>query len=237
MRKAVLGVLLVGSLALCAWSQEVQPGSVLMRRAEAPAGINSAPEAPSALTVPAETEVAVLMLSGIHTRVSRVNDLITARLLQPVYVNGRVALPTGSLLDGRVTMIRPSGHMHRPAELGLRFDRITLPDGQAKSIAAILASLDKSEQLRLRLDTEGHLIATSEFSWKSLFAGFAGLGALGGVKAAAVSTAALSKVLPLGAGGWLGFELLWPRGRDVNLPPETLCRLRLNYPLTVRVAW
>jgi len=237
MRKAILGLLLVGSLALSARSQEIRPGSVLMHRAAAPAKSNSASDAPSALTVPAETEVAVQMLSGIHTRVSRVNDLITARLLQPVYVNGRVALPSGSLLDGRVTMIRPSGHMHRPAELGLRFERITLPDGQAESIAAILSSLEKSEQLRLRLDAEGHLIASREFSWKSLFAGFAGLGAFGGVKATAASSAALAKVLPLSAGGWLGFELLWPRGRDVNLPPETLCHLRLNYPLTVRVAW
>lgn len=237
MRKAILMLLALGCLALSAWSQEVEPRSVLMHRAAAPARLGLAENAPSTLTVPAETEVAVQMLSGIHTRVSRVNDLVTARLLQPVYVNGRIALPSGSLLDGRITMIHPSRRLHRSAELGLRFEKITMPDGQAKSIAAVLAALENPEQLRLRIDAEGHLFASREVSWKSLFAGMAGLGAFGGVKAAAAGSAALSKVLPLGSAGWLGYEILWPRGRDVNLPPETLCRLRLNDPLTVRVAW
>jgi hypothetical protein len=237
MRKAILGLLAVVVFALAAWSQEVEPRSILMRRAEAPAKLAPAANAPSTLTVPAETEVAVQMLSGIHTRVSRVNDLVTARLLQPVYVNGRVALPSGSLLDGRITMIHPSRRLHRPGELGLRFEKIIMPDGQAKSIGAVLAALESPEQLRLRIDAEGHLSASRGVSLKSLFAGIAGLGAFGGVKAAAAGGATLSKVLPLGSAGWLGYEILWPRGRDVNLPPETICRLRLNGPLTVRVVW
>jgi len=237
MGKTLLGLLVAGSLALGAWAQESEPHSVLMRRAELPAKALSSPATPSALTVPADTEVSVEMLSGIHTRISRVNDLVTARLLQPVYVNGHVVLPSGSLLDGRITMVRPSGRMHRPAELGLKFESVLLPDGRSESMAAVLSALEKSNQLHLRLDAEGHLIASRDFSWKSLLAGFAGLGAFGGIRAASASTAALSKVLPMSAGAWLGFEMLVPRGRDVNLPPDTLCRLRLNYPLTVRVAW
>jgi len=237
MRRAVLGLIATMAFALSVGAQEVEPGAVLMHRAAAPATFGAAENAPSTLTVPAETEVAVQMLSGIHTRVSRVNDLVTARLLDPVYVNGRIALPSGSLLDGRITMIHPSRRLHRPAELGLRFEKITTPDGQAKSIAAVLAALEHPEQLHLRLDAEGHLIGTREVSWKALFAGIAGLGAYGGVKAAGVGGAALTKVLPLASAGWLGYEAFWPRGRDVNLPPETLCRLRLNNPLTVRVAW
>jgi hypothetical protein len=237
MRKTILGLLAMAVCALPAWAQEVGPRSVLMHRAQAPANLGPHEKAPSTLTVPAETEVAIQMLSGIHTRVSRVNDLVMARLMQPVYVGGRVALPSGSLLDGRITMIRPSRRLHRPAELGLRFETITMPDGQEESIAAVLTALENSAQFRLRIDAEGHLFASREVSRKSLFAGIAGLGAFGGVKAAGAGGAALSKVLPLGSAAWLGYEILWPHGRDVNLPPETLCRLRLNYPLTVRVVW
>jgi hypothetical protein len=35
----------------------------------------------------------------------------------------------------------------------------------------------------------------------------------------------------------IGYEILWPKGHEVNLPPETRCLMRLNYPLTVRVSW
>ena len=34
----------------------------------------------------------------------------------------------------------------------------------------------------------------------------------------------------------IGYEILWPKGHDVNLPPETRCLIRLSYPLTVRVS-
>jgi hypothetical protein len=35
----------------------------------------------------------------------------------------------------------------------------------------------------------------------------------------------------------LGYAALWPKGNDVNVPPQTQCRIRLNYPVTVRVQW
>jgi hypothetical protein len=176
------------------------------------------------------------MLSGIHTQVNRANDLVTARLLQPVYIDGRVALPSGSILDGRITMIRKSGHVHRPAELGLRFDKIVLPDGQAEPMAGVLALLDKSRKLDLRLDPEGHLTGGRALSWKTLIGGV-GLGSFGAIKAVASGATAVSMSLSLAGAAAIGYEILWPKGHEVNLPPETRCLIRLNYPLTVRISW
>jgi hypothetical protein len=176
------------------------------------------------------------MLSGIHTRVNNANDLVTARLLQPVYVGGRVALPSGSILDGRITMIRKSGHVHRPAELGLRFDEIVLPNGQAEPMAGVLAVLEKPGKLDLHLDAEGHVTAGRALSWKTLIGG-AGLGSVGAIKAVASGAAAASMSLSLAGAAAIGYELLWPKGHEVNLPPETRCLIRLSYPLTVRVSW
>jgi hypothetical protein len=176
------------------------------------------------------------MLSGIHTRINHVNDFVAARLLQPVYVNGYLALPSGSLLDGRVTFVRPSRRWHRPAELGLRFDRITLPNGQEQPMAAALASLEKPGALGFHLDAEGDLVGGRGFSWKPMLLGLAGTGTLGGVGAVA-GPGALSKLLPVAGAVLVGYEVVWPRGREVDLPPDTRCRLRLNYPLKVRVPW
>lgn len=189
------------------------------------------------LIVPAETEVNVQVLSGIHSRVNHVNDPVIAEVLKPVFVQGKVALPSGSLLDGHITMIRNAGHMHHSAELGLRFDRITLPDGQEKPVAAVLAALEHPESLDIHLDQEGHLTGNRSMSWKALVGGVTSLGTFGALKIAAVGSAGATLALPLGGAAIISYEAIWRRGREVNMPPDTRCRLRLNYPLTVHFPW
>ena len=189
------------------------------------------------LTVPAQTEAAVQLLSGIHSRVSHVGDLVTAELLKPVYVNGRVALPTGSVIGGRITRIRPAGRMRRPAEMVLRFDRITLPDGQEKPCSAGLSALDSPLPKTVELDPEGYLKGSRSISWKRLAGGFFGLGTFAFAEAQLASTAALGAALPIGGGAVLGYTFLFPRGNEVHVPPDTHLRIRLHQPVTVRVAW
>jgi hypothetical protein len=229
MGKVLTAMMAIGFLAAAALAQEGEVPLVLPHRS------GPAPTRES-VTVPAETEVSIQMLSGIHTQVNHPNDLVTARLLQTVYVNGQIALPSGSILDGRITMIRKSGHVHRPAELRLRFDEIVLPDGQAQPMAGVLAMLDASRKLDLHLDAEGHLTGGRGRSWKTLIGGV-GIGGAGAIKMVATGAAAASVGLSVAGAAAVGYELLWPKGHEVNLPPETRCRVRLNYPLTVRVPW
>ena len=189
------------------------------------------------LTVPADTEVKVQVLSGIHSQINHVNDPVVAEVLKPVVVEGKIALPPGSLLDGHITVIRNAGHMHRAAELGLRFDRITLPDGEEKPVAAVLAALEHPEFLDIHLDQEGHLTGNHTVPWKTLVGGFTALGTYGALKIAAVGSASASLALPLGGAALISYEAFWRRGHEVNLPPDTECRLRLNYPVTVHLPW
>ena len=118
MDRALTAITVIGFLAITALAQEGEvPVALPHRSGLGPASTESSMPSEN-VTVPAETQVSIQMLSGIHTQVNHANDLVTARLLQPVLVEGRVALPSGSILDGRITMIRNSGHVHRPAELG-----------------------------------------------------------------------------------------------------------------------
>lgn len=187
------------------------------------------------VTVPALSELRVQLLSGIHSRISHVGDPVKARVLQPVYVNGRVALPPGSFLDGRITRVQSAGRMHRPAELSFRFERITLPDGQAEVISTVLAGVDDARSLKSQLDPEGYLKGARFFS-KGIAASVIGLGALGVPLSQLVGSSALKTLFPLGGAGLLGYEILWPRGNEVHLPPDTRCRIRLKDSLTVRTA-
>jgi hypothetical protein len=236
MMKLTRAAVFIAALAFSAVAQEAIPTAPLSHRGTFLADLASQPK-PLTVTLPAETEVNVEVLSGIHTQINRVNDPVIAKVLAPVSVKGKIALPTGSLLDGRITLIRNSGHMHRPAELGLRFERITLPDGQEKPIAAVLAALENPEALDFHLDAEGRLTGNRTISVKAVFGGIAALGTYGALKMAAVGSSGVSLVLPLGGAALIGYEAFWRRGREVNVPPDTHCRLRLNYPLTIRVPW
>jgi hypothetical protein len=235
MNKALTAITLMSFLAVTAWAQEGEAPMVLPHRS-GPETTRTVPSMPSdTVTVPAETQVSIQMLSGLHTQVNHADDLVTARLLQPVLVGGRIALPSGSILDGRITMIRNSGHVHRSAELGLRFDKIVMPDGQSEPMAGVLVLMDKSSKLDLQIDAEGHLTGGRALSWKTLIGGV-GLGSFGAIKAVASGATAASMSLSLAGAAAIGYEILWPKGHDVNLPPETRCLIRLSYPLTVRVS-
>ena len=232
LRRAAVFVLV---FAFAAMAQDYNPSVPLSHRNTAGESDSLAPHL--TLTVPAETEVKVQVLSGIHSRVNHVNDPVIAEVLKPVFVQGKIALPPGSLLDGHITMIRNAGHMHRSAELGLRFDRITLPDGQEKPVAAVLFALEHPEALDIHLDQEGHLTSNWSMSWKTLVGGFTAVGTYGVLKMAAVGSAGATLALPLGGAALISYEALWRRGREVNMPPDTQCRLRLNYPLIVHLPW
>jgi hypothetical protein len=195
------------------------------------------PADPATVVVPAETEAEIQLLSGIHSRVSHEGDPIAAKLVDPVRVNGQVVLPVGSVIGGRITYIRPAGRLRRPAELGLRFERVTLPDGQNQPLSAMLLELDEVPHMNTHVDNEGTLKGTSAGTWKRLAGGLLGLGAFSAIQTQVAGAAALGITLPIGGGAVLGYSCLIPKGNDVHVPPDTQMRIRLRTPLTVRVAW
>jgi hypothetical protein len=221
-------ILLLVSSTTCAQAASGPTDLDLRARQYAPSS-----NSPSTLTIPAETRATVQLLSGMHTRFTRVDDPVKAQLLQPVMIDGKVALPSGTLLDGRVTMVRPAGRVNRAAELGLRFDRVTLPDGDVEPITAVLAVAPPNT----RLDREGYLKGTRSVSWEGVAGGIFAIGSFVVAKATLASSAAFWAVLPAAGTTLLGYEFLWRRGSDVNLPPQTACQIRLDYPLTIRILW
>ena len=192
-----------------------------------PAYSNSAPPL---VTVPAETEASMVLLSGIHTKISQVDDVVEGQLVQPVYVNGQLALPSGTLLYGRVNHIRGAGRLHRPAELGLLFDEVWLPSGESEPVTARLAALQNSGGVRL--DREGYLKGGRQISWHFITGTLVGAGVLTAIPKIAGMTAAASAG-SVGTAGLLGFFVLFPRGREIHLPPDTRCLVRFDYAFTV----
>jgi hypothetical protein len=206
---------------------------------ESPIVLQRAPAtpAPATVVVPAETEAKIQLLSGIHSGVSHVGDPFAAQLVNPISVGGQIVLPAGSLIGGRITSIRPAGRMRRAAELGLRFELVTLPDGKEQPISALLTEMQPLPRTHTEVDSEGVLKGTGVGTWKRLTGGFLGLGAISALGTKIAGVAALGITVPVGGGAVLGYSFLVPKGNDVHVPPETQMRIRLRQPLTLRLDW
>ncbi len=224
----VLGALFLAA-PLCA-----APGRVALahriRVTHRPA-VNS--ESSAALTIPAETLVKARLISGMHTLVSHVNDPVSAQMTEPVYINGHLALPAGTLFDGHITSIRPPRFMRRNGQICFHFDHVTLPDGEEVPVSAVITRLEKNKGLRGKLDSEGYIEGHRRASWKSFLAGAIGIGGLTAAKVVIASSAALTVAAPASAAAFVGYELFLRRGSNVNVPPMTRCRIRLISSLTI----
>src|SRR5207248_11210648 len=121
-------------------------------------------------------------LPGLHTRFTNKSEPVRAQLLKPVFVNGHMALPSGSLLDGRVITVRPAARLHRPGELALRFEQITLPTGETEPVSAMLTSVDARKAPHVRLDSEGSLKGTRGLGWKEIAGSLLAVGSVGAAK-------------------------------------------------------
>jgi hypothetical protein len=191
------------------------------------------PAASVALTIPAETLVKARLISGMHTLVSHVNDPVSAEMTEPVYINGQMALPQGTLFDGHITSIRRPSWMRHNGQIAFRFDHVTLPDGHMVPVSAIITKLDNNRNLMGTLDAEGHVRGHRRESWRSFLTGAVGVGGLTIAKLAIASSTALTVAAPAGAAAFVGYELFLRRGSNVNVPPMTGCSIRILSSLIV----
>ncbi len=185
------------------------------------------------LTIPADTLVKARLISGMHTLVSHVNDPVSAEMTEPVYINGRMALPKGTLFDGHITSVRRPGWMRHNGKISFRFDRVTLPDGHEIPVSAIITHLDKNKELMGSLDAEGQVRGHRRRSWRSFLTGAVGVGGLAAARVFIASSTALTVATPAGAAALVGYEFFLRRGSNVNVPPMTGCRIRILSSLTV----
>src|SRR5947209_4910778 len=106
MRNLMIAVTALILLVPSTRAEDSSPPPGLTHRMAAASEIVSSATPVGDLTNPAPTEVSAGLLSGNPPRVNHVGDFVEARISQPLYIDGRIALPPGTLLDGRITRIR-----------------------------------------------------------------------------------------------------------------------------------
>jgi hypothetical protein len=180
-------------------------------RDDRPATTNSRTQQSSG-DVPVGTEFDVRLSNPLSSATAQVEDRFEATTMVDLMLGNRVVVPAGSVMRGVVSSVKKAGRIERTGSLTVAFDRLTI-GSRSYPIRATVTDALESEGIRGDAGKIG--------------AG-AGVGAvigaiLGGAKGA------LAGIL-IGGGGTIAAT----EGKDVELPPGTVLRVRMDSALNVR---
>lgn len=162
--------------------------------------------------IPVGTEFDVRLQNSLSSATAQVEDRFEATTMVDLMQGDRVLVPAGSVMRGVVSSVTKATRTERKGAVTVAFDRITI-NGRAYPIRATVTQALESEGIKGEKEKIG--------------AG-AGVGAiiggiLGGFKGA------LAGIL-IGGGGTIAAT----EGKDVELAPGTVLRVRLDTGLAVR---
>lgn len=165
-------------------------------------------------TFPAGTVIPVRINDNLSSAHAQVNDAFHASLAADLVRDGKVVIPQGTPVLGRVADAQDAAHFAGSALLSLELTRIDLRDHHIPIVTDPWAQRGEGRGKNTAAKAAGGAILGTV------------IGALaGGGKGAAIGAAA-------GAGAGTGINAA-TRGKQVEVPSETLINFTLQSPLTV----
>ncbi|MCZ2146192.1 MAG: hypothetical protein LC126_00265 [Bryobacterales bacterium] len=196
-------------------------------------------------TAPAGASLRVMLLSPLSASGNSNGDTVRARLLQPLLVDGRVALPEGTELEASMARRKPPRSFSRSGSFGLNFRKAISQGGLSWDISADLSGAVASRG-GMHIDPEGAISGGSRSKKRAVIdLGVAYVAGKivddlveEGIKA--IWTTASSGTVA-GAARWFGlgtgaFLFFLQQGRDVYLPQYSELTVTLNRPLVLGAA-
>lgn len=214
------------------------PVSVVIPPGQRPAPVLSRRDAPP--PVPAGEEdyvvargsrILLRLTNSLNTKRSVAGDRVYLETAVPVFVRGRMVIPSGAYVTGTVTEAQRAGKVKGKSSMNLQFDTLTLKTGVSRDLRSRPGSvdgggsLDRSEGRIQGEGSTGHDVGTVAKTGAAgaglgsiigLGAGHAGMGA--GIGGAAGAVAGLAGVLG-------------SRGHDVVLPVGTTMEMVVDHDL------
>jgi hypothetical protein len=168
------------------------------------------------VTVPAGTEVHVILDSTISTRDSQSGDTFEATVSEPVVVGGETIIPRDSRVKGLVVEARSSGRLSKPAYLSVALNSIDANGSWVDVNSRPITLEGKSHKKRDAVAIGGGSVLGA------LIGGIAG-----GGKGAAIGAAA-------GAGAGTAGAAATGK-QEISLPAESHLTFRLSESVRVKV--
>lgn len=206
---------------------DVVPGGVAEAQGDPDAGIVTRVAGPGN-ELPAGTVIKVRMAEGFSTQSTAAGTAFSGTLTEPVMRDGRVLLPAGSVMNGRVTDVHSGRRVSGTASIYLRPMNVTLPDGTRYPLHAQV--IDTSETGRTKVDSEGQIEGRDHA--KATLA-VVGLAAGGGVAAGALVAGVPGAVVGGLVGAGVATVLWLKHDRQMAVPAGTVVAFQLNSALVV----
>jgi hypothetical protein len=184
-------------------------------------GSVSTPSTPTAairtlneVIVPYGTILAVQLTEPLSSDLNRPGDSFSARLVSPIMVGNRIAIPADATVQGQIVEVRNAGHFNGRSELVAKVTRL-LYDGRAYNLRSTEYSMKG---------------ASRDIQTAEIIGGGAGAGAILGAILGGKKGAAMGAVL--GAGVGTGARVM-SKPKQIELPAQSTLSFRLETPLKV----
>jgi type IV secretion system protein VirB10 len=227
----LLTVLLLATSLLAA--QELEEGT------EAETALKNKPAAEAdTVLVPVGTHIPLVLQNTVSTKNAAPGDPLYFETIYPVVVNSKILVPVGSFVRGSLTHVKRPGRIKGRAELYVRFDELTLPNGYTVDLNASLATAGARqneevarEEGKVKGDSSKGDDAGTVISTTGAGTGIgAGVGAISG-------NAGKGAGLGAGIGAAAGLAtVLMTRGKELELPRGTTVDIVVDRPLELDAA-
>ncbi len=170
------------------------------------------------LTIPAGTKVPLALKHAISTKSAREGDSVYAQTTFPVVENGRVLIPAGTYVQGKISRVQRGGRIKGRAEVLMHFTTLIYPSGYTVLLPGAVENVPGADKTSMKGE-EGTIRQDSQTGQKvGTVAGTAGTGAVVGGLSHGVKGAGIGA----GVGGGVGTAIaLLTRGNDVKLDAGT----------------
>lgn len=188
----------------------------------------------SKIVVPAETTIPLQLRNTINSRTAYPGQAIYCETIYPITVGDRIVIPVGSYVKGSVTQVVRPGRVKGKAQLSIRFESITLPNGTTRPLRATLSSYGGTGDESFDR-TESKVKGSSS---KGEDAGKVAQTTITGAEIGTIAGAGsrnVGKGLGVGSAAGAAGGLIWvlaSRGKEIVLPPGTNLELQLSVPLS-----
>ena len=183
---------------------------------------------PHVYSVEPGTKILLNLINSISTRSAAEGDRVYLETAFPVLVDGRIVVPPGSYVTGTITQVKRAGKVKGKAELFIRFDSLTLPNGVTRDFRARASSLDGDQ--RGKIDrSEGKIEGDSNKTGDAMAtAAAAGYGAMIG----GIADGGKGAGIGAGAGAAAGLVgVMMTRGPDAVLQRGSTMEMLLDREL------
>ncbi len=172
------------------------------------------------------TNIRARLTDTLSTKETTAGTAFKAQVSSDVYKNGRVIIPAGSELRGRVVSVRQGHHFGQAATLRLRPDVVILPDGTAYHL---YGQVVESKAPNTRTDSEGGIQPASHLKKDAIEYGVgAGSGALVGAKVGGPTGALVGSLIGAGV---ITAHMLMQHPEMAEVPKGSVVTFSLTEPM------